>query len=186
MREGFMDRIVFEAISLKCFLRLPRAKPPLEYIGGNAVQKYGGTVSHGVVQMELAAALHEYAERHDLGRTYFPLRCTFGGRSLVPDVCVFARDRDPVEDDVTTAPDLWIEVHSRGESVRGLARRLRWCLARGSRLAWLVHPKRQRVYVFEPGAPHRVLGRGDDLDGGAVLPGFRMALAGLFDELKRP
>jgi Uma2 family endonuclease len=181
-----MDRIIFEAISLKCFLRLPRAKPPLEYIGGNAVQKHGGTASHSLSHGELAFELRRYAEAQGMERAYSNLRCTFGGRSLVPDVCVFVKDRDPAEDDVTIAPDLWVEVHSRGESLRGLARRLRWCLGRGSRLAWLVHPKRERVYVFEPGVPHRVLGRGDDLDGGAVLPGFRMALANLFDEVKRP
>jgi Uma2 family endonuclease len=187
-----MDRVIFRSISLERFLRLPEAKPALEYIDGEVIQKVSPKQTHSVMQAELLVEMMQFARRGRLGRAYPELRCTIGGNSLVPDVCFIASDRVPRDedgqlvDDITIPPDLWVEIISPGQTVRSMSARLLWCLGQGVRLGWLVQPRRERVYVFEPGAAHRVLGRGDDLDGGAVLPGFRMALAGLFDELKRP
>ena len=52
----------------------------------------------------------------------------------------------------------------------------------GVRLVWIVHPVQRLVYVYESPTHVRGLSHLDELDGGAVLPGFRLPLANLFPE----
>jgi Uma2 family endonuclease len=44
-------------------------------------------------------------------------------------------------------------------------------------LVWLVDPRARAVRIYAAGAEPRVLGEGDVLDGGDVLPGFRVVVA---------
>lgn len=186
-----MNRVLFHSISLERFLRLPEAKPALEYIDGEVIQKVSPKRTHSVIQNELLFAITEYGRRNRSGRAYPELRCTFGGNSLVPDVSYIVAERIPRDEkgqfieDITIPPDLWVEVISPGQTVRAMSARLGWCLGQGVRLGWLVQPRKERVYVFEPGVATRTLERGDELEGGAVLPGFRLALDDLFDEVQR-
>ena len=55
----------------------------------------------------------------------------------------------------------------------------------GSRLVWLIYPNRRTVEVFEQlqDQPTRVLTEADVLDGGAVLPGFTVAVSEIFSPL---
>jgi Uma2 family endonuclease len=46
---------------------------------------------------------------------------------------------------------------------------------------WVVDPERETATIHLPDRVPQVLSRGDTLDGGAVLPGFRLALAELFE-----
>ena len=54
------------------------------------------------------------------------------------------------------------------------------------RRAWIFYPSVGKVYDYESPMSVRILQVGDDLDGGAVLPGFRLALATLFGEGEEP
>jgi hypothetical protein len=45
-----------------------------------------------------------------------------------------------------------------------------------------VYPPRQQVYVHRPGQPVDVLHADGVLDGGEVLPGFRLPLAEIWGE----
>ncbi len=77
-------------------------------------------------------------------------------------------------------PDLCAEVvgsHDGAERVRGAVADY---LAAGVRLVWVIYPDLQLADVYEAADRVRVLGRADSLDGGPVLPGFRLALAELF------
>lgn len=185
-----MNRVIFHSISLERFLRLPEAKPALEYINGEVIQKVSPKRTHSVLQNELLVAITMYGRRSRLGRAYPELRCTLGGNALVPDVCYIASERLPRDehgqllDEITIPPDLWVEILSPGQTLRSMSERLEWCIGQGVRLGWLVQPRKEQVYVFEAGEPRRVLGRGDSLDGGGALPGFLLDLASLFDQLK--
>lgn len=186
-----MDRVIFHSISLERFLRLPEAKPALEYLAGEVIQKVSPKWSHSMVQVELVSEIRRFARERGLGRVGSELRCTFGGNSLVPDLCFITSERIPrdesgqVVDDIAIPPDLWVEILSPGQTVRSLSARIKWCMGQGVRLGWLVQPRRERVYVFETDRAVVTLQRGDSLDGGDVLPGFRLNLASLFDEVKR-
>lgn len=50
----------------------------------------------------------------------------------------------------------------------------------GVRLGWVVHCNLQHIHVYESLTSIRVVTSADDLDGGSVLPGFRVRVASLF------
>jgi hypothetical protein len=45
---------------------------------------------------------------------------------------------------------------------------------------WVIYPTQRLVYVYESPRQPKILGEADELDGGAVLPGFRTPIASLF------
>ena len=49
-------------------------------------------------------------------------------------------------------------------------------------LVWVVYPSLRLIQVFESMTRIRVVTAADELDGGGVLPGFRVAVAALFPE----
>ena len=79
-------------------------------------------------------------------------------------------------------PDLAVEVLSKSNTKAEIALKLREYLGSGTRLAWIVDPKTRSVVVHtSPDESTRLdLVSKAVLDGGDVLPGFRLALADLF------
>jgi Uma2 family endonuclease len=82
-------------------------------------------------------------------------------------------------------PDLAVEVLSEGNTESEMERKLREYFRAGVRLAWYVDPgtRGARSYTF----PDDVIEVPEDgeLDGGAVLPGFKLSLRRLFAEADR-
>ncbi len=178
--------VIYRGITLEQFLRLPEAKPALEYIDGMVVQKVSPKTTHSVLQLHLGSYLLAFGRRMKLGLPYPELRCTFGGRSIVPDIAFFARGRIPRDkrgkrvDDVFLPPDLMIEIISPGQTVKALSARASWCVDHGVHLCWVIQPRKDRVHVFRPGQPPEVLELGDTLSGSLVLPEFALPLEELF------
>jgi Uma2 family endonuclease len=87
---------------------------------------------------------------------WLELRCTFGGRSIVPDISVFAWERIPVEanGDVAhifpTHPDWTIEILSPDQSLTKVTGNILHCLKNGCQMGWLVDPSDRSVLVFPP------------------------------------
>lgn len=102
----------------------------------------------------------------------------------VPDVSFLRHERVPngeVPDGFWPfAPDLAVEVVSPGDSANELRDKVDQYLTAGTRLVWVVWPKQQRVSVHAPNSATRELRADDELDGGDVLPGFRVRIADLF------
>ena len=65
-----------------------------------------------------------------------------------------------------------------------IARKLKEYFAAGSKLAWIVEPKPQTVRVHTAPEDFVVLGQDGWLDGGNVLPGFRLAVRDVFDSVE--
>ncbi len=78
------------------------------------------------------------------------------------------------------APDLAVEVLSPDDSWSKIEEKVEEYLASGGKLVWVFVPKGEKVYVYEPGSPGRVLGPDDDLTADPVLPGFRARVSSLF------
>ena len=55
-----------------------------------------------------------------------------------------------------------------------------------TRLVWVVYPSAEVVYVYTAPTAIRVVDRSGELDGGTVLPEFRLPLAELFEEEQPP
>ena len=109
------------------------------------------------------------------------------GLVRMPDVAFISWDRLPGRKSPRTpipdlAPDLAVEVLSKGNTKGEIARKLREYFEAGTRLVWLIDPRARSVRVHE--APRRsiLLGPDDTLDGGDVLPGFTLPLRELFPQ----
>jgi Uma2 family endonuclease len=80
------------------------------------------------------------------------------------------------------APDLAVEVLSEGNTEAEMERKLREYFDAGVLLVWYVDPEARTVRVYTSPGEARLLGEEDTLDGGSVLPGFRLSIRGWFEE----
>ena len=83
-------------------------------------------------------------------------------------------------------PLLTAEVISPTNTADDLEQKLQDYFVAGVRMVWVVYPVLRRVYVYESLTQVRILTEKDELDGGAVLPGFRVGIAALFAALVQP
>lgn len=176
-------------LTLEEFVRLPEREPPLEYEDGEITRKVSPKARHSTVEYQLITALARVADGAHV-RILPELRVTFGGRSVVPDLSLFRRERLPVdangevENDVMLAPDAVFEILSPKQNVTRLVRRCIWYVANGVSAAVLVDDNDRTIFLFRPGAEPRTL-RGDDvLELGPVLPRFAISANELFAALR--
>ena len=146
-----------KSITLKEFLALPETKPASEYIDGKIFQKPMPKGKHSTIQGELIIALNGALKPQKIARAFPELRCTFGGRSTVPDVTVFTWDRIPrddngeIADSFQAAPDWTIEILSPEQSQTRVTKNILHCLDNGTQLGWLIDPQEQSVLVYFQG-----------------------------------
>ncbi|MCU7242599.1 MAG: Uma2 family endonuclease [Microcystis aeruginosa L111-01] len=148
-----MTTSLTQGINLEDFLKLPYLEdsPAWEYLDGVAIQKPMPKTRHSILQKRLLAEV----DSHTADYTALPeLRCTFGGRSIVPDVAVIAWNRinlneagEP-EDDFTEAPDWTIEILSPDQKVNRVIDNILHCLKHGSKLGWMLDPDDYSVLMF--------------------------------------
>jgi len=142
-----------QTIALEDFLKLPylEESPPWEYLDGVALQKPMPKMRHSVLQKRLLGVIDDKSEDY----TALPeLRCTFGGRSVVPDIAVIAWNRIPInqagepEDNFTEAPDWTIEILSPDQKVTPVIDNILHCLRHGCKLGWMIDPDDYSVLTF--------------------------------------
>jgi Uma2 family endonuclease len=144
------------AITLGEFLAMPETKPASEYINGQIIQKLMPQGEHSTLQLDLAALISAALKAIHLGRAYTELRCTFGDRSIVPDIAVFRSARIPrqpngrVANRFTEAPDWTIEILSPDQNQTTVTRNILHCLAHGTELGWLIDPEESCVLIYYP------------------------------------
>ncbi len=83
-------------------------------------------------------------------------------------------------------PNLAVEVVSPNDMADELLEKTDEYFRAGTELVWTVYPLQQVIYVYSSLTNIRVLTRNDELDGGNVLPGFRLPLTSLFEEEASP
>ncbi len=83
-------------------------------------------------------------------------------------------------------PNLAIEVVSPSNTAMEIEDKLQEYFAAGVQLVWVVYPRHRRIYVHESLTQLRILQEQDDLEGGTVLPGFRLNVGKFFSVLNRP
>ncbi|HLQ45552.1 MAG TPA: Uma2 family endonuclease [Planctomycetaceae bacterium] len=82
-------------------------------------------------------------------------------------------------------PDLAVEVLSDSNTPREIERKLAEYFAAGCRLAWIVDPKTKTADVYTAPDECQHLRPTQSLDGGDVLPGFKLSLKELFASTRR-
>jgi Uma2 family endonuclease len=78
------------------------------------------------------------------------------------------------------APDLAVEVLSPSDTVFAVDEKVQDWLDAGTRLVWVVNPRRRTVTINTASARPAILTDSDTLEGHDVVPGFRIAVARLF------
>jgi len=78
-----------KSLTLEEFLTLPETKPANEYIDGQIIQKPMPQGEHSTIQGELIIAINAVVKPKKIARAFPELRCTFCGKSIVPDVAIF-------------------------------------------------------------------------------------------------
>ncbi len=144
------------ALTLEEFLKLPETKPANEFIDGKTIQKPIPQGSHSIIQGESVTAINTVTKLQHIAWAFPELRCTFGGRSIVPDIAVFTWDRIPTRENgdiansFEAAPDWSIEILSPDQSVTRVTRNVLHCLDYGCQMGWLIDPAERLVIAYPP------------------------------------
>jgi Uma2 family endonuclease len=169
-------------------LTLPSGRFRYELIKGELITMSPSGSEHGAVIVNLTVLLGQYIKANKLG-------IAFGAESgyrlesnpdtvRAPDFSFIVKERIPASGVPKSywegAPDLAVEVLSPDDSPRKVEQKTAEWLAGGTREVWNVSPKRRTVTVHCSQTDVRVLTEDDELDGGALLPGFRCKVSEIF------
>ncbi len=108
------------------------------------------------------------------------------GTVRYPDVSFISWDRlpgrkRPSEPIPALAPDLAVEVLSKSNTKVEIERKLSEYFEAGTSIVWIVDPKKKTVRVHTSAEAFTTHSGDDILDGGAVLPGFRLEVQAIFN-----
>jgi Uma2 family endonuclease len=149
-----MVQTPLKPLTLDIFLTLPETKPASEFIDNQIIQKPMPQGKHSTLQGDLVPAVNAVLKPKRIARAYPELRCTFGGRSTVPDVAVFRWERIPRDPDgrvanaFKLAPDWTVEILSPDQSQTKVVRNILHCLENGTEMGWLIDPEELVVFVY--------------------------------------
>jgi Uma2 family endonuclease len=154
-----------------------------ELVNGAMVVRDPGAYDHGKASLTIGAALLTWVTLRELGEvvgaeTGFILRRN-PDTVRAPDAAFISTARVPrarVTGFAELAPDLVVEIVSRGDRAREVHEKISDWLNAGVRLVWIVDANRQRAAVHRDNGTITHLTADDDLDGEDVLPGFHFPL----------
>ncbi len=155
----------------------------LELINGKLTEKMP-TEEHGVTAGNIVFALRGYVQIHKSGRVGVEVRHRMPDdqwNSLLPDISYSTARRTMVtQGSVPTMPDLAVEVQSPNDSIKAMREKAAYYLAHGSKLVWLIYPRKQLVEVFYVNGEIDIFHAGETLSGEEVLPDFKLPVAEIF------
>ena len=170
------------------FERSPYAET-YELIRGELYSIVPAGTLHGIITNRLSALLTVYVLDKGLGEvaaaeTGFRL----DSNSVVgADIAFVSReqlDRFGIPDSYfPVAPALAVEVVSQSNTSDEIATKVEGYLKSGSRMVWVVYPKRKVVVVYRTNNTVSFLHETDELVGEEVLPGFSCPLEKIFGGL---
>ncbi|MDF5730356.1 MAG: Uma2 family endonuclease [Rhizonema sp. PD38] len=145
------------SLRLEEFLLLPETKPASEFIDSQIYQKPMPQGKHSRLQLKFCNAVNQVAETPKVALAFPELRCTFGGRSIVPDATVFVWERIPFEADGEVPnvfkiyPDWTVEILSPDQRATKVISNILHSLRHGTQLGWLIAPEDRLILAFIPG-----------------------------------
>jgi Uma2 family endonuclease len=163
-----------------------------ELVDGVLVEKIMGA-KEGYLGLEVGRLIVNFLDTNDLG-------IAFGSDATLrimphlvrmPDVSFISWEKLP---DHTVPekpipeliPDLAVEVLSKGNTRAEMARKQEEYFQCGVRLIWVIEPDKRQARVFHSLDDVEIIPESGSIDGGSVLPGFRLPLRQLFKRLSRP
>lgn len=141
---------------------------------------------HGRIWARLTHRLYSFVEEHALGElwgdTHFQLSAD-PPTIRRPDLGFIANERIPTAyttDILPVAPDLAVEITSRSNTVPKMQQKLLEYRDSGVRAVWLFDPRTRSAMIYKSRTLIELLDRNAVVDGGDVLPGFRLPLTELY------
>ena len=164
----------------------------VELVRGRIVREPRPGGEHGWMTGQLVERIGSYARERRLGivvtETGFLLSVeppTVRG----PDAAFIAAGKIPAEGIPrgfwTLVPDLVVEVVSPSNTAAEIREKVLEYLACGSSIVWVVDPATRSVSAYRSRRDIALLTMEDDLEGGDVLPGFRLPIAELFEPFRK-
>ena len=162
-----------------------------EIIDGRKVEKPPMGRFQNVVAAVLDQLLGAFARSNRLGRVLPEMLFRSdpkGKRHRRPDVAFVSYARWPRESKVDSGdgfevvPELAIEVVSPTNRADEVVIKVRDYFTAGVLRVWVVYPSVRQVYVYDSPRTVTILGEGEELDGGDLIPGLRLGLVELFED----
>ena len=169
-------------------LQLEELKLQSTYIQEEDEPKKMATGLHGAISSNINGDLSVYVRSNKLGRV-FDSSTTYNFRDgqpkRMPDVSFITQERVPtkLDEELSIAPDLAVEVVSKNDTVFEVEVKVKQYQQAGVKLIWIVYPFSQTVEVYRLNdkiGSQRFGGDGG-LEGGEVLPGFKLAVSSIFE-----
>jgi Uma2 family endonuclease len=143
---------------------------------------------HGARIVKLTVPLAQHVEGQRLGvvvgaETGFVLARN-PDTVLAPDIAFVRQERIPAAGNPRGfwdgAPDLAVEVVSPSDTFSEVEEKVDDWLAAGTRMVWVVNPRRRTVTVYRSRTAIAILTPNDVLDGRDVVPGFTCRVGDIF------
>jgi Uma2 family endonuclease len=161
-----------------------------EVVDGRIVEESPLGAQEGSTASLLVESMGYFARSNRLGRVVTEVLFVIDpDRPLRrrPDVAFVSRERWPVNQRVPreaawdVIPDLAVEITSPNDLIDDLMDKIEEYFVAGVRRVWVIYSKQCKVYIYESPTNVRILQLGDELDGGTIVPGFRIPLTQLFE-----
>lgn len=158
-----------------------------ELARGELIEVPGSGYEHAELVIRLLFRLYPFVVAHDLGSAFGDGLSYVIGKNpdvvRVPDLSFISKPRLPrsgMPGYVPFAPDLAVEIVPSNDRAYDVRAKVAEYLDGGTRLVWVLWPGFRSVSTHATGGVVRELGEDDELDGGGVLPGFRVRVGDLF------
>lgn len=161
-----------------------------ELVDGVLVEKAMGT-KESLIAGLILQRVNTFLDQHDLGLAFGAdgAMRLMKGLVRIPDVSFVSwrqmPDGLPDEAIAGLVPDLAVEVVSRRNTKGEIHRKLRDYFLAGVQLVWVIHPRTETAEVYLAPDRKKRVGKSWLLDGGDLLPGFRLPLPELFARANR-
>lgn len=184
VRNAAADNLIvapFADISMDEFIKLVAANPDIHYRFNAAgdVISLSPTFVHATVQGAIVTHFNIWLWSGALPGYQAGTEPTYdlGDWRCQPDVAI---DLQRGKVFPKEAPLVAVEVRSDSNTWRELRAKARRYLEQGTQLVWLVDSDGREVEIHRAAEPAQTLGEDDSIEGGALLPGFRVNVRELF------
>jgi Uma2 family endonuclease len=171
------------------FAALPDDGRFYELVGGRIVEVTPADSLHSAVAVRIGRLLDAFVDDSGAGT----VTGEQGGYLLsedtvrAPDVAFIRADRQRKTGPYFEgAPDLAVEVLSPDDAASAVRAKIKDYFAAGARLVWIVDRFQREITVYRTATDAHILTEADTLDGGDVLPGFRVPVRKIFAVLDPP
>jgi Uma2 family endonuclease len=169
-----------------------RPRKLYELVDGTLVEKPMGS-PESFLAAELIHLIRTFLDHSDIGFTYAPDALIEVMPKLVrgPDVSFVSwktcpGKTVPQEQISKQIPDLAVEILSPSNTRMEMQIKLKEYFLGGVKLVWIIDPKTRTAAVYTAPDAKTAIPADGAIDGGDVLPGFRLPLAKLFEKFAAP